>query len=241
MDVSVATLSNTLITAGETVQIALRVENAGERDGTFEKDLIVDGEAVGSESVTVEAGRSEAVVFEHRFDEPGEYEIAVGETSLGTLTVTAASDEETATNRGSGADKRTGSIEVVEATAPADWVREGSETTVRATVVNTANRTINRTLTVTVDEQPVANETVTLQPNERGVVTVEFEAVSGIVAVEGVDAGRIDVSGTRGEVRTDTADTTENTGAGFEIGLGVLFVVAGTLAGAAVHVRRWHR
>lgn len=237
-----ATLGDTSIPAGETVQVALRVENVGGRDGTFEADLLVDGETVASESVTVEAGGTESVVLEQRFDEPGQYEISVGETSLGTVTVTAATDARTA--KRAGGDGEAGEpIEVVGATVPADWVMEGFETTVRATVVNTANRTANRTLTVTIDDQPVANETVTLQPNERDVVEIAFEAVSGNVAVEGVDAGRIEVGERSGGVETETKGSTGGDGWEGELGrtvllVGVVIILAGVvlLGGATVRV-----
>lgn len=225
-----ATLSNTSITAGETVQIALRVENAGERAGTFDTTLFVNGERVASESLTIEAGGTQPLVFERQFEEPGEYEITVGETSLGTLTVNAVSDNTTVTRTASNGGASP--IEVVGATIPADWVKQGYATTVRATVVNTANRTATRSLTVTVDDQPVANQTVTLQPNERDVVTIQFEAVGGTVAVEGVEAGRIEVSEGFGETETGPDDTMDGGEPAFELSGGagaVLVLLVGAL------------
>lgn len=231
-NVLLATLSNTSITAGERVQIALRVENVGEQDGTFETALFVNDERVATESLTVEAGATQPLVFERRFEEPGEYEIAVGETSLGNLTVTAATEDDTRTrtDRDDGASP----IEVVGATVPADWVKQGYATAVRVTVMNTANQTANRSLTVTVDDQPVANQTVTLQPNERDVVTIQFEAVGGTVAVEGVEAGRIQVGGSPGEIGTEADDTTGDGGRVIE--LGGFNVVAGAMFLAGVLV-----
>jgi hypothetical protein len=239
-DILVATLDNTLISTGESVQIALQVENTGEQDDTFQANLTVNSESVDSKSVTVEADEERTIVFNYQFDEPGEYEIAVADTSLGPLTVTAASDDGTVTARpGDDADgTRTSPIEVTDATAPADWVKKGYEATVRATVVNTANRTANRILTVTVDDRPVANETVRLQPYEREVVTVEFEAVGGTVAVEGVDAGRISIGERYGAVETDTdEDDTDDGGLGLALGIGALTVIALVLTGVVVSSR----
>jgi hypothetical protein len=227
------TLKDTEITTGESVQTALQVENTAEQDGTFQAALAVNSETVDRKSVAVEAGESKTVVFEHRLDEPGEYDIAVADTSLGTLTVTAASDDRTVTARPDDDAGGTGPIEVTDVTAPADWIKRGYETTVRATVVNTANRTANRTLMVTVDGQLVATETVTLGPNERDVVAIEFEAVSGTVTVEGVEAGRISVSTGSGDVRTETDVTKEDAGPGFGFGIAALVVVVAVIASVA--------
>jgi hypothetical protein len=75
---------------------------------------------------------------------------------------------------------------------------------VLATVENTADRTTSRTLTVTVDDRPVASRSVTLQPNERDEIPIRFEAVGGAVAIEGVEAGRID---TRRTTESDDIDS----------------------------------
>jgi len=206
--------------------------------GTYEADLIVDGEAVASKRATIEPGEFKTRSFDRRFDEPGEYEIAVGDTSLGTLTVTADSDDTTATTQADQTGAEAPAIEVVSATVPADWVREGFDTTVRATVVNRLDRRANRTLAVTVDDERVGNETVTLQPNQREEVSIEFEAASGTVAVEGVDAGRIEVRETRTPVGTTTTDTPGGTGAGFGLVLTILVVAAVVLGRAAVREPR---
>lgn len=162
------------------------------------------------------------------------------------MTESAASDDATATGTAERGDANP--IQVTGATMPADWVREGYDTSVQATVVNTANRTANRTLTVTVDDRPVSNATVTLGPNERDVVTIEFEPVSGTVAVAGVEAGRIDVGERRRAPVTETDDTSGVAGSdgGFSrvvlIASG-LVVAGGILLGLGVVVtgtlRRW--
>lgn len=229
-----AILNNTEIIAGESVRIALRVENAGEQDGTFQADLIVNSETVHSKLVTVDAGENETIVFEREFDDPSEYEIAVADTSLETLTVTTANDEGAGTARLDNDADRAQPVQVTDATVPADWVKKGYETTVKATVVNTANRTANRTLTVTVDDQPVATETVTLEPNERNEVALEFDAVDGTVAVEGVDAGRISVSEGDGTVATETDDATGSFGQQIGLGVGELTLIGVVFAGVAI-------
>ena len=230
-EILTASLSSTVITAGESLQIGLLVENVADGDDTFDVDLFVDGETVNSASVTIEADETETIVFSYQFDDPGEYEIAVGDRPLDTVTVTPADEDESEIKR-SGDDAT--AIGIVQATVPADWVREGYETSVRVTVENTANRTANRTLTVTIDDQPVANETVTLQPHERDEVTIEFEATAGSVAVEDVDAGWIHTSVTGAEDDSEEEDTEEGAGFGFEVGIAAFLVIVGILAGVAV-------
>ena len=233
----VATLDSTSIPAGESVTAALRVENRGDLDGTYEAMLIVDGEVVTTKSLDVEAGGSGVAAFEHRFDEPGEYRVALGDTSLGTVTVTAP--DRTTPTRTDDAGGDDAGIAVVEATLPADWVREGFETVVRARVENTADRTATRTLSVRVDGTPVGNETVTLEPNESAVVTVEFEAVAGTVSVEGIEAGRIEVSEPRQEGRTE--DDTEPPGPSPDLAFAAIVSFVGILTGVGVYVTRRYR
>lgn len=236
-DLSLATLGDTSIAAGESVEVAVWVDNPGDREGTVEVDLSVDGQVVASESVTVEAGGAEPVVFEPRFDDPGEYELAVGDESLGTLTVRPASEDAT-TATPTVTDGTAGSIRVVSATVTADWVREGFATTVRATVVNAGDRAATRTLAVTVDGVTVATERVSLEPEERRVVSVEFDAVDGTVAVGGREAGRIQVGETDGDRRTDATGRGDPTFGGSPLPLAVVVAVLGLLTGVGVYLAR---
>ncbi|WP_255196405.1 hypothetical protein [Halorarius litoreus] len=201
----------------------MQVENVGGRDGTFEADLLVDGEIVATETVFVEAGGTGTVGFEQQFDTPGEYELAVDDRPLGTLTVTAMTASSDA-------------VRVVGASLPAEWVATGFEASVRATVVNEASLAANRTLTVTVDGQSVANETVSLGPNEQRNVTIPFEAVAGTVAVEGVEAGRIEVGEDVAQARTSTPDATTGAEVLFDPARIVVLVGAVFILGASLYV-----
>jgi hypothetical protein len=103
--------------------------------------------------------------------------------------------------------------------------------------VNRVDRRANRTLAVTVDDRRVGNKTVTLPPNQREVVSIEFDAASGTVAVEGVDAGRIEVRETQTPGGPTSTDTPGGTGSGFGLVLTV-FVVALVAGRAAVRASR---
>jgi hypothetical protein len=169
------------------------VDNAGDQTGTYEAILRVDDAPVASKNVTISPRSAEPVVFQFKPDDPGTYDLVVAETALGTLTVQEATPNLIMTN--AAIENESQSIVIQKATLPADWVRSGYETTVRATVVNTANYTANRTFTVTVGDRPVANQSVTVQPDERAVVRIEFQATNGTVSIGGVEAGRIRVGG----------------------------------------------
>ncbi len=228
-----ATLSDTAIRAGETVRIAIQVENTGGQVGTFQVPLVVDGERVSTQSITVAAGESETRVIDRQFTEPGTYEITINGISLGSLTVTARDAAEVATVQADRDRPDAGPIEVVNATVPADWVKQGYRTQVRVTVVNTGLQPAQRLLTVTVDDRPVATAVVRLRPTERDVVTIGFDAVAGTVAVEGVDAGRIDVNETRGGTGEDSAADRWWAGLMPGVSLTVLVLVLGTLLATA--------
>jgi len=72
----------------EDVSIKVTVENVGEKEGSTEVTLKVEGKKVDSEDVTVAAGATKTVTFTHSEAEAGTYDIEVDGLS-GTLTVTA--------------------------------------------------------------------------------------------------------------------------------------------------------
>ncbi|EMA63074.1 CARDB domain-containing protein [Halorubrum lipolyticum] len=87
-----------------------------------------------------------------------------------------------------------GRVDVVDGAVPADRVQAGYETTLRATVENPGDRTANRTLTVTMGEETVAEREVLLEPGANTTVQIRFEPPeSGAVSLEGSEVGSIDV------------------------------------------------
>ncbi|MFP8956484.1 PGF-pre-PGF domain-containing protein [Natrialbaceae archaeon A-CW3] len=67
--------------------IEATIENTGEESGTYEGDVLVDGEVVDTVSVTVDAGERETVALEYVPREAGEFEVALEDEST-MLTVT---------------------------------------------------------------------------------------------------------------------------------------------------------
>lgn len=99
ISVSNADLGRSTIAVGDTVEVSATVTNDGSGQGTYTAKLTVGGEVVKTKQVTVAAGESKTVTFSYTPSETGEYSVAVGDVSAGTLTVTAEDkpDETTTT------------------------------------------------------------------------------------------------------------------------------------------------
>ncbi|WP_207590098.1 CARDB domain-containing protein [Halomontanus rarus] len=93
-DVSDADLSESEIAAGDSVDVTATVSNTGEESGTHTAELTVDGDVVAEQDVTLEGGESDTVTFTETFDDAGEYDVAVDDSSAGTLTVVAEDDDD---------------------------------------------------------------------------------------------------------------------------------------------------
>ncbi|MDS0221608.1 cell surface glycoprotein [Haloarcula sp. S1AR25-5A] len=106
-------------------------------------------------------------------------------------------------------------VSVTDASLTADWVRAGFNTSARATVENPTDEAVEQTLTVTVDGSPVASRTVQLDAGEQTTVAMEFEAVEGSVAVNGVSAGDLRVGSVSNQATGENgADETGESGGG---------------------------
>lgn len=127
-------------------------------------------------------------------------------------------DESTATSTPERGADSSGSPRITDASLSADWVRSGFNTTVRTTVRNPRSQPLNETLTVTVDGERVATNRVTLGPEAETAVETEFEAVNGIVRVNGEMAGQLTVENQSVSVTDgDEQATTAAQGPGFTL------------------------
>ncbi len=83
-----ATLNETEIDAGESVQVNATVENQGDESASFRAGLELDGDVVETQNVSeIAAGESETVQFTPRLDDPGTVSVAVNGTTPGEVTV----------------------------------------------------------------------------------------------------------------------------------------------------------
>ncbi|WP_252699767.1 CARDB domain-containing protein [Natronosalvus vescus] len=92
-------LEPSTVTVGEAVTVTTTIENSGRVNGTDELAVTVDGDERETIVASVDAGVSVTETFELTIDEPGEYEIGVGDAEPVTLTVLEA-DEPTAPDTG---------------------------------------------------------------------------------------------------------------------------------------------
>jgi PGF-CTERM protein/PGF-pre-PGF domain-containing protein len=76
-DVTDVSISSQRVEPGETVTAVVTVENDGRADGTREVSLTIGGEVVATQTVSVEAGETTEVTFEHTPDASGVYEVSV--------------------------------------------------------------------------------------------------------------------------------------------------------------------
>ena len=221
-----ASLGSDSVTVGEYVEVTAMVENRGDQAGTYETELQVDGDPVATEEVFVEGGDVQTVTYQVQFENPGEYDVSVNDADAGTVEVMPRETDPE------------GGVEVIDAVVPADMVEEGVETTARATVENPTDQQLEATLNVTIDGEQVAETEVTLGPGERTEVSIPFEAQSGTVAVNGVEAGELRVDDSVGNDEAESAEPNEESG----MDLGFLILGAAIIVACAILVAgavRW--
>jgi len=174
------------------------LENDGGATGEFQVQYAIDGEVVESRTVSV-AGYTEATAqFNWSTPGPGEYEVAINGTELGTLTVV----EEPETN-------------VVDATLDESTVAESDAATVTATLENVGDAAGSHDVELTVDGETVATKTVIVPADG---TTVSFEwAADGSgeydLAVNGASAGTLTVAEV-GTVSIGSVDAPSEIGSG---------------------------
>ncbi|ELZ36906.1 PGF-pre-PGF domain-containing protein [Halorubrum tebenquichense] len=88
-DVTVAdaSLGAEEVTPERATEVVVELRNAGDAEGTTNVDLRINGELVDDRTITVPADATRRVTFTPQFTEPGEYEVAVGPTEVGAVSV----------------------------------------------------------------------------------------------------------------------------------------------------------
>jgi hypothetical protein len=169
-------------TAGETLAVEAAVTNVGGETGTQTVAFSVDGEDQEQTAVTLDPGESELVGFE--------YTVVEGDGS--ELPVTVSSANETVT----------GAVTVVEPASFAvtfgsvpESVTVGEALTVPVVVTNAGGVSGTRTVTVTVDGDPVGATELSLAPGANETVSFEY-------TVAETDGPTLDLAVTSGDDRT---------------------------------------
>ena len=163
--------------AGAPVTVSATVSNPAGTEQDHAVELLVDGAAVATRTVTVSGDAEQTVTFTYRFDEPGDYAVAVGDATAGTVSVSPA-------------------VTVESARVEPERVATGAPAEVAATLANAAPVSRERTVAFTADGAAFARKTVTLDADEQTEITAEtrFETRGErVLAVDGVAAGTVAV------------------------------------------------
>jgi len=67
-----------VLVTGETLRVAVTVENTGGTTGEYDLSLVVDGETVTTRTGRLDAGNATVETFERTFEKPGEYVVMAG-------------------------------------------------------------------------------------------------------------------------------------------------------------------
>ncbi|MFB1064759.1 CARDB domain-containing protein [Natrinema sp. H-ect4] len=178
IDGSNLSVSPTNVEAGETVTVNATYRNNGDGWGTETARLTVDGTVVDQRTIALSSGEEETVSFERRMEWPGTYDVGI--EGLGHQSVTVEGPQ----------------VEVSSATIDDATITAGETATVRATVRNPSDRSLERTLELAVDGIVVDTRTVSIPANGERTVTFERRfAAAGTyeVGVSGVSAGTVTV------------------------------------------------
>jgi len=202
-----------VLVPGETLAVAVAATNAGGTAGEYDLTLAVDGERVAERSGRLPAGETTVERFEHAFDRPGEYAVAVGGLRLSVVVVEPATPA------------------VTELSVEPDSVTAGGTVTARATVENGAGIPGERTVTVAVDGEPAASETVRLDAGGRRTVTLTaaVEGPGEVTVAVGEQSRSVTV-----ETPTPTPGASGGTVPGFGVVAGLLALVAAAVGAAAL-------
>ena len=100
VSVTGATINESTVQSGEVATVTATVENTADNDANISLNLTADGTTLEQRTVAVNASSTTTVTFTTALTEAGTYQVAVGGTDAGTLTVEA--EPPTATPFGTG-------------------------------------------------------------------------------------------------------------------------------------------
>lgn len=85
-------ISQQEVLAGDAVDVSVEVSNPSAKEQSREITLLVEGTTVETREVSLASFSSESIQFEHVFEEEGQYEVKVGSTVVGTVSVQSSTD-----------------------------------------------------------------------------------------------------------------------------------------------------
>ncbi|MXV62940.1 PGF-CTERM sorting domain-containing protein [Natronorubrum sp. JWXQ-INN-674] len=203
-------LSQNEVGVGETVEVTATVENVGE-SGTDTVELLVDGEVETQQKATIDASGTADVTFELTLEQAGTYDVAVGEHTVGTLTVLEDDPD---------------AFDVSDVQVDDTDLEVGESTDVSATVENVGDEAGTFTAELLVDGEVTDETDIALEAGETETVTftASFDD-PGEYEVTVSDADGVTVS-----VEDDDTDTVP--------GFGVTAAIVALLSAAIIARRR---
>jgi len=181
---------------GDTLVVETTVENTGDAHGEQVVELKIEDERVGATEVALDVGERDQISL---FWE-------TGDGDAGTHTATVASDDDSDVTGVTVHERSNFTVEITSTTSP---VSEGDELEVTAFVENTGAETDSQSVTLTIDDGPVASETITLESGESTTIDLVWETEPG-------DAGEY-VAEIASDDDSDTTDVAVNQAARFPV------------------------
>ncbi|MFD1525960.1 MULTISPECIES: S8 family serine peptidase [Halolamina] len=188
-------LNTTSVLEGDRVAVTAEIENTGTSEGTYTAGLRVNGTVVATDSVRVPANETASLTMTHRFDQRGDYQLAVNDTLVGTLRV-----------------DRPAQVSVRNVSLTSDRISANESANVSVTLENTGDRSGSQSVALLANETVVSTRTVDVPPRDTVQTTLSsrFSDVGHyILAVNNVTAGELTV--TRPANLTLTEATLETT------------------------------
>ncbi|WP_436935780.1 S8 family serine peptidase [Halovenus marina] len=155
-EVTNATVEPTEIVAGETATTTATVTNVGDRAGTYEGTIDVDGLAVGRTTETIAAGETAHISVARTYSDPGTYAVGFDGVRAGNLTVLEPAN-----------------ITIAETTLDKSVINKTEHATVSVTLENTGEATGAFVTNLTVDGETTASQTVSVPGDSVEQVTFE--------------------------------------------------------------------
>ena len=92
-EITETSLSDNEIERGDSIEADITIRNVGDETGTYPLEITANGNVLEEKMITVEAGEEERITYNHRFMNPGEFDLAVNEKEVDVLIVSGLSDE----------------------------------------------------------------------------------------------------------------------------------------------------
>ncbi|NEU58035.1 PKD domain-containing protein [Halorussus sp. MSC15.2] len=208
-----AELASETVATGDEVTATATVENTGTATRSAAVTLTLDGSSVASETVEVAPGESAEVTLTGTAPATGTYDVAVGGTSVGNLTVKETIPANTS---------------VTDVSLNSSTISAGEQVEITATVENTGGEPGERPVTLTMFGEQLATKNVTVPPGETATVTFvrQVDAAGNFtVDVEGKTATLGVTSADDGGVLGNDAPSVP----GFGVGTAVVALIGAVL------------